>query len=280
MVELFEKNIIETATRSSKGNQLKWRNGDTWYKADYTGYEGLAEYVISHLIAKSSMNEGEYLLYDLEKISYKSTVYNGVRSRNFLSDDWQLITLERLFKSVYGRSLNSMIYKTADKRSRLKLLVDETERVTGIRNFGIYMAKMITIDSFFLNEDRHTHNIAVLVNGAGQYKTCPYFDQGAGLLSDTTMDYPLGGDIYRLIDSVKPKTFCEDFFEQLEIAEDLYGYSIRFDFSKKDVDVLLYAVPDDMYSQEIIERVRTICYERIRQMEYLFGKNLRVPGGV
>ena len=29
--------------RSSKGNQLKWYRDDLWYKADYTGYEGLVE---------------------------------------------------------------------------------------------------------------------------------------------------------------------------------------------------------------------------------------------
>ena len=154
MVELFEKNIVETENRSSKGNQLKWRDGDTWYKADYTGYEGLAEYVISHLITNSSLTSDEYVLYTLEQISYKTNVYNGVKSRNFLKDDWQIITLERLFKNVYGRSLNSMIYRTQSIDDRLRLLVSETIRITGLRDFGIYMSRMLTIDSFFLNEDR------------------------------------------------------------------------------------------------------------------------------
>ena len=71
MVELFEKNIAETENRSSKGNQLKWRNGDIWYKADYTGYEGLAEYVISHLITNSSLASDEYVLYTLDKVMEK-----------------------------------------------------------------------------------------------------------------------------------------------------------------------------------------------------------------
>lgn len=29
------------------------------------------------------------------------------------------------------------------------------------------MNKLLTIDAFFLNEDRHMHNIAVLMNGEG-----------------------------------------------------------------------------------------------------------------
>lgn len=43
---------------------------------------------------------------------------------------------------------------------------------------------------FFLNEDRQTHNIAVLMNGKGDYAYCPIFDNGAGLLAETN-------DIYR-----------------------------------------------------------------------------------
>lgn len=47
MIELFEQNIRTNDRQSSKGNQLKWENEGIWYKADYTGYEGLAEYMIS-----------------------------------------------------------------------------------------------------------------------------------------------------------------------------------------------------------------------------------------
>ena len=50
MIELFEQNIRTNRRQSSKGNQLKWENDGIWYKADYTGYEGLAEYMISHLL--------------------------------------------------------------------------------------------------------------------------------------------------------------------------------------------------------------------------------------
>lgn len=50
MVELFEQDERRIDRQSSKGNQLKWENNGIWYKADYTGYEGLAEYMISHLL--------------------------------------------------------------------------------------------------------------------------------------------------------------------------------------------------------------------------------------
>ena len=50
MVELSEQNIRTNNRQSSKGNQLKWYKNEIWYKADYTGYEGLAEYVVSNLL--------------------------------------------------------------------------------------------------------------------------------------------------------------------------------------------------------------------------------------
>ena len=61
MIELFERDKTEINRKSSKGNQLKWERDNTWYKADYTGYEGLSEYVISHLLKKSTLAESEYL---------------------------------------------------------------------------------------------------------------------------------------------------------------------------------------------------------------------------
>ena len=87
MIELFEQNIRTNDRQSSKGNQLKWENKGIWYKADYTGYEGLAEYMISHLLKKSTLAENEFTCYDLEKIKYGTVIYNGVKSKNFLSSD-------------------------------------------------------------------------------------------------------------------------------------------------------------------------------------------------
>ena len=51
MIELFEQDILLNDRQSSKGNQLKWQSQNgIWYKADYTGYEGLVEYFVSCLL--------------------------------------------------------------------------------------------------------------------------------------------------------------------------------------------------------------------------------------
>ncbi len=268
MVELLCDQIKNFDRHSSKGNQLKWKRDNTWFKADYTGYEGLAEYVISELLKKSSLNRDEFVSYQLETIKYKRSVYNGVSSLDFLQDDWQIITLERLYKNYRGVSLLESAWKYPDVEDRLAFLVDEVIAITGITDFGQYLSKMLTIDAFFLNEDRHMHNVAVLMNENSEYRLCPIFDNGAALLSDTTQDYPLSEDVIEMIDEVKSKTICTDFDEQLDAVENKYGYNIKFSFSKNDVDNILAGV--DIYPKEVIERVRTILYQRIRKFQYLF----------
>ena len=108
----FEQNIRTNDRQSSKGNQLKWENEGIWYKADYTGYEGLVEYMIFHLLKKSSLAENEFVLiaqwtkeamdrngimenefvcYDLEEIKYGTVIYNGVKSPDFLAKVGRLL---------------------------------------------------------------------------------------------------------------------------------------------------------------------------------------------
>ena len=108
MIEVFEKNLRDTGRRSSKGNQLKWEADGMWYKADYLGYEGLAECVVSQLLNFSSLEKDEYVLYEQEEIKYGAQTYRGCKSANF-TDGWQPITLERLFKNQYGEGLNKGI---------------------------------------------------------------------------------------------------------------------------------------------------------------------------
>ena len=268
MVELFEQNIRTNTRQSSKGNQLKWENEGIWYKADYTGYEGLAEYVISHLLKLTNLNEGEYVLYEPEQIKYKRQIYNGVRSRAFIDEDWQIITLERLFKNVYNESLTSVLWHMSDVKERLEFLVNAIKNITGLNNWGEYICRLFTIDAFFLNEDRHMHNIAVLMNGKGEYKYCPVFDNGAGLLSDTTMDYPMEQDIYQMISEVKSKSVSQDFDEQLDVAENLYGQNLQFLFTKKNVSDIVNSA--DMYPLEERKRVELIIYSQMNKYKYLF----------
>lgn len=268
MVELFESDIKNNNRQSSKGNQLKWNKGNVWYKADYTGYEGLTEYIVSKLLGYSDMKQDEYVDYETEKIVYNNNSYLGCVSRNFLPEGWKMITLERLFKNMYGESLTKAVYKIENYTDRVEFVVSNIMRITGLNEFDVYFSKIMTIDTLFLNEDRHMHNIAVLTDEKGKYQYCPVFDNGSALLSDTTMDYPIGGYIEEMMQSAKAKTICQDFDEQLDVVEQVCGCHIKFNFHRKDVEKLLEEEP--YYDKNVKERVRDIIMSRTRKYQYLF----------
>ena len=114
------------------------------------------------------------------------------------------------------------------------------------------------------------------MDGKGNFDYCPIFDNGACLLADTTLDYPMGNDIYELIDSVKGKTFSTDIEEQMSVSEKLYGENIKFSFTKNDVERLLGLYVNNevvsIYSRDIRKRVDAIIKEQMRKYYYLFEK--------
>lgn len=269
MIELLESELKAFNGHSSKGNQLKWQKDNIWYKADYTGYEGLSEYILSALLVKSSLVNDDFVLYNTEKIKYKRSFFNGAKSTDFMKEGYQLITLSRLYNIRYNRDFTKDVWHIHDIKGRLSFLVEQVIRMTNLKDFGIYLSQMLTIDALFLNEDRHLHNIAVLMKYDGSFDYCPFFDHGASLLADTTMDYPLGIDVHELIPEVKAKTVCTSFDDALDAAEGLYGQHLKFDFSKTDVHRLLGA--EKNYDEEIKLRVEQVIYEQMRKYKYLFN---------
>lgn len=270
MIRLDDTYMKNSPMQSSKGNQFKWERDGVWYKADYTGYEGLAEYMVSGLLGYSNLKNTEFIQYQTEEIGYKKTLYRGCKSLNFLPDGWQLITLERLFKNLYGQSLCQSLYRIEEVEERARFLVEQVELMTGLKEFGPYLSRLLTIDALFLNEDRHMHNIAVLYDDAGRYHYCPVFDNGSALLSDTTADYPMGEDIISLIPQVKAKTLSSDFMEQLDVAEDLYGQNLYFTYDEGIINELL--AKEEYYPDDIKVRIKEVLLQQRRTYSYLFRK--------
>lgn len=271
MIQLLVSELWENNRKSSKGNQLKWRHGDYWYKADYMGYEGLSECAVSSLLEKSSLDISEYVCYEPETIIYKNQHLGGCRSKNFLKDDEQLITLERLFFLKYGTSLYESIFRIDGEKARLVFLTNQISQLTGLCGFGEYLCKLFTIDAFFLNEDRHMHNIAVILKNDGSYRLCPVFDNGASLLSDINLDYPLTEDLFSLLDEVKSKSISTDFEKQLDVAEEMYGDQIHFTFTSHDIQTLCDRMKSETeYDTDVIDRVGEILLQQRRKYAYLF----------
>lgn len=258
---------IETAGHSSKGNQLKWKRGEYWYKADHMGYEGLTEVVISKLLEHS--NVAYYVKYEPVLLQYKGREYAGCKSPNFLRDDEELVTAEHLFRQYTGESLAKKLGQIADVKERILYMVENVERYTGLKDFGKYMQTLLALDAFFLNEDRHTNNIAVIYEpDKEKYRLSPVFDNGLALFSDTATDFPLEKTMEECFSAIEGKPFSRDFDEQLDAGEMLYGCNVKFCFGKKEADNILDACKLH-YQGEIIERVRLVLYAQLRKYQYM-----------
>ena len=265
-VELSKPARIEAEGHSSKGNQPKWENNGLWYKADYLGYEGLAEVLISRLLERSNVQD--FVRYDPVQIQYESNSVAGCRSRNFRGPDEILIPIERLYRAYYGRGLAQSVARM-EPGEKIRHTVQFLESITGLKNIGEWLTMMLELDCVFLNEDRHTNNIAVIRNEkTGVYRLCPFYDNGLSLLSDVN-DYPFEKDIYQLISKVEAKPFDRSFDVQVEAAEALYRPQLRLSFSEKYLLQEL-AKLEEYYSDFVLKRVESILLEQMRKYPYLF----------
>jgi len=147
--------------------------------------------------------------------------------------------------------------------------VDFVEQVTGLKNVGAYLTMMLEIDAIFLNEDRHTNNLAVIRNEkTKRYRLCPVFDNGLALLSDLN-DYPVDKDIYECIGQVQAKPFDRSFDAQMEAAEELYGTQLRLQFDRRDVQDVLATIAE-LYDGPILDRVERVLGEQMRKYKVYF----------
>lgn len=252
---------------SSKGNQIKMIDDNSWYKIDYLGYEGLAEFLVSKLLAYTNITE--YVKYDITKISLNDNIYIGCRSKNFLKEDEEIVTADRLFKSFEGISAAEFVEKEESIVGRISSFVEKVEEITGIKNYGPELTRILEWDGFVLNDDRHFNNIAFICNlKTRKIKACALFDSGAAFLSDTRYDYPLNKNVYGLISSVKSKPFSEDFDKQIAACEELYGAQLEID---KNISITTDIAEKikKYYGNAIYDRVCSIFEHQKMLCDYL-----------
>ena len=247
---------------TSKGDQPKWQLDGKWYKADHMGYEALAEVVVSQLLKQS--NVPDFVEYRPVLIQYQGKEIPGCVSKNFRRKDEMLVSFERLHRTYKGRGLAAALGGINKPQGRIRYTIDFIEQTTGLTGVGKYLTLLLELDSFFLNEDRHTNNLAVIRNEkTKEFRLCPIFDNGLALLSDLN-DYPLDKDVYDSIKCVRAKPFDLDFNMQVEAAEELYGMQLNLSFSRKEVSKELKFVTE-LYGEKIYCRVEQVLLEQIRK---------------
>lgn len=234
---------------TSKGDQPKWQMGGKWYKADHMGYEALAEVLISQLLKQS--NVPDFVEYEPVQIQYRGKEINGCACKNFRGKDEMLVPFERLHRAYKGQGLAAALGGINEPQERIRYTADFVGRTTGLTGAGEYLTLLLELDSFFLNEDRHTNNLAVIRNEKTKgFRFCPIFDNGLALLSDLH-DYPLEKDVYDCMGGVCAKPFDVSFDVQVEAAEELYGSQLKFSFARRDIPRTLDAVRE-LYSSTVI----------------------------
>ena len=95
---------VKKTDHTSKGDQLKWKIGNIWYKSDYMGYEGLSETLVSHLLQKSTLSH-PFVLYQPVRIAYRGTLRSGCSSPDFLKANQMLIPTSQFYMIQKQRNI-------------------------------------------------------------------------------------------------------------------------------------------------------------------------------
>lgn len=268
-MKIYNNNDGSTGKIStSKGNQIKMKVDDIWYKMDYLGYEGLAEYLCSELLAFTNIKT--YVKYEMTEMVLNGKSFNGCKSKDFLNEDEEIVTADKLFKVYTGLPAADFLKQKKDLSQQISLFVNEVERITGIQDYGKELTKILEWDSFILNDDRHFNNIAFIYNSRTKvFSPCVLFDNGAAFLSDIRYDYPLEKNTYGLISNVKSKPFSEDFDKQLNVCEKLYGVQLKIDENIQITQEVEQNIRTQ-YGDKIGDRVCDIFEQQKMLSDYLY----------
>lgn len=251
---------------SSNGAQLKFYNKEDhmWYKQDYLGTEGLSEYAASMLLAGSDV---PYVKYMPCRFLIEKRNVIGCKSEDFLKPGEQLISTHKLIKTHYGVDIEKLIVPMSIE-DRIQTYVDKIVSVTGCKDFGSYLTKILQLDAVTKNDDRHFNNISLILDKEGNYRPAPIFDNGGAFLSD---QYTYGenlqyDEVLIQMNQVTAKPFSEDFDEQMDVCEKLYPAKLVLN-KKPDIDVDMLS---DFYTLPEIKKVQTILSQSVRKYQYLF----------
>lgn len=162
---------------TSDGTQLKFRDGDFWYKQDYYGGEGRAECVASMILSCTDLNCSEYVVYESGVVNGR----DGCRSKDFLNDGYEFVTLYRFYALTAGRKLNEVVNRFNTPEERADFVLNYFDRECGL-DLSNYFAKIFTLDYLILNEDRHFNNLGIVRTPEHKYIAAPIFDNGKSLL--------------------------------------------------------------------------------------------------
>jgi hypothetical protein len=241
----------------SKGNQRKFYDKGYWYKIDNQNcYEGLAEEFVS--LVCEGINNIACIDYKTVQLEYRDNIYTGCVSSNMYSLGVQFVSLKKLFKNN-NIPLNIFI-KDENIMHNIENVVKVTYKITGLDIFE-YLSKLILLDTLIINEDRHSMNLGICMSGSN-YLIAPCFDNGSSLFcTDWTYGKKktLSENLERVKSSARP--FSKFYDKQVEAVLSL-GAS-QLELNRQYLKTLVNNYSNDLYSEEIINRVKSAFIQRV-----------------
>ncbi len=275
-IEISKEYIVTSAEHSSLGSQLKWKQDGYWYKADRLGFESLAEVVVSNLLKHSNMER--FIEYEPVTITYKEQQYRGCRCQEFKKEKEELISLERLSRNYTSFGLAEMLRRIEGVQERILYTVKLVENLTGLRDFGVYLTRLLELDAFFLNVGRHTGNIMLLYDTEKkEYAPAPVFDMAQALFSDTKNTCPPEKGMVECYHAIVAEPFSGNFDEQLKAANEAFDRHLKFDFPANEMINAVRDMVNGMsggadYQGAEKRRIGEIIRFQSRKYQYMFRK--------
>ena len=252
MIDLTGMKVIRSRDNSSKGNQFKWCKDGIWYKADYLGYEGLAEVVAADILRYSNFDR--YCKYYPEKIKFNDEIFSGCKSQNFLYEGETLITLEKIGLLYRNASLGMFLAGHSMFDHKIHTTMEFIKELS-IEEADRYLTALIEFDALILNEDRHTNNICFVRRKDGLH-IGPVFDNGCSFLANTGM-HSLNSKPEQLIEKVEARPFCRTFETQKKYMEAETGVVFQTSYDMVKLRNILDQC-EEYYPDSILSRVEKI----------------------
>lgn len=244
-IRLTEDYLVDT-DGTSDGTQMKYFSKGYWYKTNNEGEEDIVEYLVSKLLSFTDMPKEYYVRYERGLVNGKK----ACRSKTFINPDETFVTLDRMHVNVTGQRLHEAIRLMKGIEESAKYVLVFFKDVIHL-DLSPYFSRVFTADYITLNEDRHFHNLGVIMSVDGKYRPAPIFDNGKSLLNtNPSINYRLS--IEQNIKRVTARPFSGSHKRTFEY----FGKGFHLD--KESALAWLETEDDTFYKEVLLYQLKTI----------------------